>query len=90
VQTNTRFHSIFHTATRTKRLSGMLIALEEAGGVFVAQAQELNPEIRRRAVADHYALLDAFENKDIDAAVAIQLGHLGLPLESYRMNTETD
>jgi DNA-binding GntR family transcriptional regulator len=88
VQNNTRFHSIFHSATRTKRLSGMLIALEEAGGVFVAQAQQLHPEIRRRAVADHYALLEAFAANNVETALEIQIGHLGLPLESYQMGVE--
>lgn len=85
VQRNIVFHSIFHDATRTIRLAGMLKALEEAGGVFVAQAQRLHPEIRQRAVDDHYALIDAFEKRDLDAAVAIQHTHISLPLE----NTQT-
>ncbi|HEY4606312.1 MAG TPA: GntR family transcriptional regulator [Acidimicrobiia bacterium] len=81
VQKNSQFHSIFHQATKTKRLGGMLQALEEASGVFVAAAQRLHPEIRRRAVADHYALLEAYETKDLDRALEIQLVHVGLPLE---------
>ena len=63
VQTNILFHSIFHKATRSRRLSGVLLALEEAGGVFVAQAQQLHPEIRRKAIADHFALLDALRDE---------------------------
>jgi DNA-binding GntR family transcriptional regulator len=87
VQTNIRFHSIFHNATGTKRLSSVLLALEEAGGVFVAQAQQLHPEIRRRAIADHYALLEAFSAGDIEKAVGIQHGHISLPLEAFRLDT---
>ena len=59
-----------------------MVALEEAGGVFVAQAQRLHPEIRKRAVADHFALLDAFGTEDLDRAIEIQHGHLHLPLDS--------
>jgi DNA-binding GntR family transcriptional regulator len=60
----------------------MLQGLEEASGVFVAAAQRLHPEIRRRAVADHYALLDAYRDKDLERAVEIQLAHVMLPLEN--------
>lgn len=83
VQKNRDFHSIFHRATSTRRLGNMLVALESAGGVFVAQAQRLNPEIRRRAVADHYALLDAFDNEDVEEAYRIQYTHISLPLEAF-------
>jgi DNA-binding GntR family transcriptional regulator len=85
VQKNSQFHSIFHQATQTKRLGAMLQALEEAGGVFVAQAQRLHPEIRRRAIDDHFALLDAYAAKDVERAVEIQKSHMNLPLEAAEM-----
>lgn len=81
VQRNEVFHSIFHRATGTTRLAGILVSLERAGGMFVAQAQRLHPEIRERAVADHFALLDAYEKRDADAAFAIQYEHISLPLK---------
>lgn len=87
VQKNTEFHSTFHRATRTKRLAGLLQALEEASGVYVAHAQRLHPEIRRRAVADHYALLEAFAAKDADRALEVQLVHVGLPMENSDPST---
>jgi len=86
VQKNIQFHSIFHYATTTKRLGAMLQALEEAGGVFVAQAQRLHPEIRRRAIDDHFALLDAYDAQDAVRAIEIQLNHLNLPLEAAEMD----
>ena len=86
VEKNCQFHSIFHHATRTKRLGSMLQALEEAGGVFVAQAQRLDPELRRRAIDDHFALLDAYKAKDMDRAVEIQHGHMHLPLEAAELD----
>jgi hypothetical protein len=64
----------------------VLVALEEAGGVFVAQAQQLHPEIRRKAVADHFALVDAFTAGDVDRALEIQHGHISLPLEAIEMD----
>lgn len=85
VQKNSEFHSIFHWATSTGRLANFLVALESAGGVFVAQAQRLHPDIRERAIADHFALLEAFDSSDVDAAVEIQYHHVNLPLEAAQM-----
>lgn len=85
VQKNNEFHSIFHRATATKRLGGILTALESAGGVFVAQAQRLHPEIRKRAIADHYGLLEAYEARDVDRAYEIQHDHVNLPLVALDM-----
>lgn len=86
VQKNTEFHSIFHKASSTRRLASFLVALESAGGVFVAQAQRLHPDIRERAIADHFALLDALEAHDIETALEIQRRHVNLPLEAAEMD----
>ena len=86
VQTNTRFHTIFHRATRTQRLANMLVTLEEASGVFVAQTQTYHPQTRRRAIEDHFALLEAVEAKDVDLALEVQRRHLQLPLESHALD----
>jgi DNA-binding GntR family transcriptional regulator len=86
VQRNSDFHSIFHRATSTGRLANFLVSLESAGGVFVAQAQRIHPEIRKRAVADHYALLDAFESNDVETAVEIQHRHVNLPLDAAELD----
>jgi DNA-binding GntR family transcriptional regulator len=80
VQKNEEFHSVFHRATGTRRLGDILVSLERAGGLFVAQAQRLHPEIRRRAVEEHFGLIAAFGEKDEDAAFAIQFEHVSLPL----------
>jgi len=90
VERNIDFHLIFHEATRTVRLSSILSTLEEAGGVFVAQAQRLHPEIRRRVIAEHYSLIEAYEKGDVEAAVAIQYGHINHPLEALELDSESD
>jgi DNA-binding GntR family transcriptional regulator len=81
VQANNDFHSVFHRAIPIKRLATFVESLESAGGVFVAQAQRLHPEIRARAIADHYALIEAFDTGDLERAVEIQYEHVSLPLE---------
>jgi DNA-binding GntR family transcriptional regulator len=80
VQANNDFHSVFHRAVPIKRLATFVESLESAGGVFVAQAQRIHPEIRKRAIADHYALLDAFDRGDLEKAIEIQFNHVSLPL----------
>jgi DNA-binding GntR family transcriptional regulator len=90
VERNIDFHLVFHEATRTVRLSSILSTLEEAGGVFVAQAQRLHPEIRRRAIAEHYSLIEAYEKGEVEAAVAIQYGHINHPLEAFELDSESD
>jgi DNA-binding GntR family transcriptional regulator len=81
VHMNEEFHSIFHRATGSSRLAGFLVSLESAGGMFVAQAQRLHPDLRKRAVEDHFVLLDAYERKDIETAFATQYEHISLPLQ---------
>lgn len=88
VETNIKFHSIFHNATRTRRLSSLLTSLEEAGGVFVAQAQSLHPEIKQQAIDEHYALIDAYEAGDLEEAVEIGHRHLDHPLKAHEMSPE--
>lgn len=87
VETNIKFHSIFHRATRTSRLSSILSTLEEGGGVFVAQAQTLDPEIRKQAVGEHYALIDAYTARDVETAVKIGLSHINHPLAAHEMDS---
>lgn len=87
VQNNSRFHNIFHRATRTKRLAGMLVTLEEASAVFVAQSQHVQPEIRQRAVDEHFAFLEAIGARDATRALEIQQSHLQLALESHALNS---
>ena len=80
VELNQAFHLVFHEATGAPRLAGILRGLQEASGMYVAQAQRWNPEIRRRANADHQALIDAARRGDAEAALAIQREHVGLPI----------
>ena len=90
VEANISFHSVFHEATRTMRLSRILSSLEEAGGVFVAQAQSLHPEIRRKAIAEHFALIEAYIDHDFEAAVNIEHSHINHPLEAHEMDSSSN
>jgi len=81
VALNLAFHSLFHEATGSKRLAGILTGLEEAAAVYVAQAQRSRPEIRRRAKAAHRALIEACRERDVERAIVAMEGHVGLPIE---------
>lgn len=83
VQGNIEFHAVFHSATRTVRLKEILLSLEEAAGVFVAQAQRLDPRIRSTAIQEHFAFLDAYAAGNADQAVLIMHNHVSLPLEAF-------
>jgi DNA-binding GntR family transcriptional regulator len=82
VELNQKFHYVFHDATRSPRLSIMLRGLQDAAGMYTAQAQRLRPDLRRRANEEHQALLGAFRRRDLDAALEIQAGHIGMALET--------
>jgi DNA-binding GntR family transcriptional regulator len=81
VELNRRFHFLFYDATGAPRLAGILKSLEEAAAVYVAQAQRWHPEIRRRADADHRALIDACRRRDVAGALEALSGHAGIALE---------
>ncbi|MGI9585970.1 MAG: GntR family transcriptional regulator [Acidimicrobiia bacterium] len=83
VEGNIAFHAIFHTATRTIRLQEILLSLEEAAGVFVAQAQRFDPELRKTAIEEHFALLDAYAAGDSQRAIKIVHSHVSLPLGAF-------
>jgi DNA-binding GntR family transcriptional regulator len=87
VHLNTEFHSVFHRATTTSRLDNILVSLERAGGVFVAQAQRLHPEIREKALLDHDSVVQAYAEGDAERAFQIQHRHVGLPLEALQLET---
>lgn len=89
VELNEQFHFVFHEATGSWRLTGILKSLEEAAGVYVAQAQRLHPDIRRRAQAQHRDLIDAYRRRDVAAITKIMRDHVALPVESTEPDRTT-
>jgi DNA-binding GntR family transcriptional regulator len=87
VEKNNEFHNLFRDATGTKRLALMMRALGEATGVFVAQSQRLDPEIRGRAVGEHYQLIEAYSARDVDKVIRIQHDHVALSLAHLQDST---
>jgi len=81
VEMNTAFHLVFHDATGSPRLAAILRKSEESSAVYVAQAQRWHPEIRRRADADHLALIDAVRARDADQATHVMIGHAAIAIE---------
>ena len=81
VELNQSFHSIFHAATRSKRLLAISKGLQDAAATYVARAQQERPEVRKRSNDEHRALLEAFRRRDVEAAIEVQLHHVIAPLE---------
>ena len=81
VELNMQFHFIFHEATGVGRLVGILKGLEQAAGLYVAQAQRWHPEIRRRANAQHQALIEQCRRRDATKAIEVMEGHATMALE---------
>jgi DNA-binding GntR family transcriptional regulator len=81
VELNTQFHLVFHESTGVARLASILEGFEESSAVYVAQAQRWHPEIRRRADAEHQALVEAFRARDADRAGVVMRGHAAMPIE---------
>lgn len=82
VELNEQFHLVFHDATGSWRLTGILKSLEEAAGVYVAQAQRLHPDARQAAVDQHRSIIDGYRRRDVDAVVAVMREHVALPVQS--------
>lgn len=82
VDLNRRFHFVLHDAMKSLQLIEIVKRLEESAAIFIAQAQRQNPDIRRQANADHFALLDAYRRRDSAAALEIQKRHLLLPIST--------
>jgi DNA-binding GntR family transcriptional regulator len=82
VELNEQFHLVFHEATGSWRLTGILKSLEEAAGVYVAQAQRLHPDIRQAAVEQHRTIIDAYRRRDAEAVANVMVEHVSLPVKS--------
>jgi DNA-binding GntR family transcriptional regulator len=81
VELNMRFHFVFHEATGVPRLRGIMEGLEQASGIYVAQAQRWHPEIRRRANEQHRELIEACRTRDADRAITVMTSHASMPIE---------
>jgi DNA-binding GntR family transcriptional regulator len=81
VDLNLRFHFLFYEATGRGRLTAILKGLEEAATLYVAQAQRLHPEFRRRANEVHRTLVAAYQARDVDKAAAALAGHAAMSID---------
>ena len=82
VELNEQFHLVFHESTASWRLTTMLKSLEEAAGVYVAQAQRLHPDIRQAAVEHHRTIIDCYRRRDAEELIVVMHEHVALPVKS--------
>jgi DNA-binding GntR family transcriptional regulator len=78
---NQKFHAVFHEAAGSRRLLAIAAGLQEAAATYVTRAQQERPQVRKRSNAEHRGLLKAMRDRDVDAAIAVQMHHIVAPLE---------
>lgn len=76
VDLNREFHTVLADAARSPRLSSILKNLRDAAAVYVALSLKARSRQLMSGNRDHHALLDAFAQRDPDAAAKIMVEHL--------------
>jgi DNA-binding GntR family transcriptional regulator len=78
---NQQFHNVFVGAARSPRLAGILQALHDAAGMYVAATLVQDTGRRAEANHEHHELLAAARRRDAQAAVDLQLVHVRRTME---------
>ncbi|HSK91437.1 MAG TPA: GntR family transcriptional regulator [Euzebyales bacterium] len=82
VELNHRFHDVFVRASGSPRLAGILQALHDAAGMYIAVTLVRDVDRRDEANREHHELLDAARRRDAQAATDAQLGHVRRTMEA--------
>ena len=82
VELNHAFHNVFVVAARSPRLAGILQALHDAAGMYIAATLVRDDHRRDEANREHHELLDAARRRDARAAIEVQLGHVQRTMEA--------
>jgi DNA-binding GntR family transcriptional regulator len=82
VDLNHRFHTIFLSASRSERLAGILQALHDAAGMYIAATLVRDEGRPAEANREHRDLLRAVRARDVEAATEIQMAHVRRTMES--------
>ena len=90
VDLNHRFHTIFLQASGSQRLAGILQALHDAAGMYIAATLLRHGDRRTHANDEHHDLLRAVRARDADAAIEIQMSHVRRTMESIASVLDLD
>jgi DNA-binding GntR family transcriptional regulator len=82
VELNHEFHSVFVKAARSPRLAGILQALHDAAGMYIAATLVQQTGRRSEANREHHQLLTAVRRRDVQGATGILLAHVQRTMEA--------
>jgi DNA-binding GntR family transcriptional regulator len=82
VELNHAFHNVFVDAARSPRLAGILQALHDAAGMYIAATLVREGDRRDEANREHHDLLAAARRRDTQTAIEVQLGHVQRTMEA--------
>jgi DNA-binding GntR family transcriptional regulator len=89
VDANREFHRVLQQAARSQRLSTIIDSLRNSAAMQVALSLKAESSQIAQANADHEKILQAFRNRDVEAAVRLTEDHLRNTLrviERYESN----
>ena len=81
LELNREFHSTHHEAADSPRLQVILVGLQNASAMYVGRAARIQPELRTQGERDHAEICQAFRDRDEEAAVAVMMRHVRMPLD---------
>lgn len=80
VHGNLRFHKKLYEAVSSRRLAGVISSLQDTTVVFVSSVVPSNDTLRSQARQDHWAMIEAARNGEVEKLTRLTLAHLAIPL----------
>jgi DNA-binding GntR family transcriptional regulator len=90
VDRNRVFHMAVYEASSSPRLASIIRNLQDASVMYIGAFLQQKPELRTEANHDHAEILDALENRDVEAAVAALEKHLRTSIDAYESQSSPD
>lgn len=81
VHGNRAFHQKIYEAASSRRLVSLIKGLQDTTVLFVSSTLSRSPLLEDTATADHWAILEAARNRDVQTLTAVTLRHLTIPVQ---------
>lgn len=83
VDRNRVFHMAVYETAASPRLAGIIRNLQDASVMYIGASLHLQPGLRDKANHDHEEILDALENRNVEAAVKALVDHLLTSIDAF-------
>ena len=83
VDHNRVFHMAIYEAHASPRLAAIIRNLQDASVMYIGSSLQHKPDLREEANEDHSQILEALENRDVEAAVTALEDHLRTSIDAY-------